>query len=164
MEKDEVWMDENRKRSRKRVGVWDDDEARNDCLYTYRNNTRCLTRRGGGDGSAVSRRGDDEARANCLAVTVQQSRGAVLTRRRDSDDMRGDSRGAVLTTGTHTLSRSLKNSVPDSVSHGLSQIRNGQSILLSRISHYCHSSAMTYQSVTAYCLHYTVHFTFVALF
>ncbi|KAG8260450.1 hypothetical protein J6590_097128 [Homalodisca vitripennis] len=49
MEKDEVWMDENRKRSRKRV--------------------------------AVARRGDDEARANCLAVTVQQSRGAVLTRR-----------------------------------------------------------------------------------
>ncbi|KAG8305022.1 hypothetical protein J6590_079898 [Homalodisca vitripennis] len=40
------------------------------------NNTRCLTRRGGGDGSAVARRGDDEARANCLAVTVQQSRGA----------------------------------------------------------------------------------------
>ncbi|KAG8296761.1 hypothetical protein J6590_052576 [Homalodisca vitripennis] len=46
-----------------------------------RNKTRCLTRRGGGDGSAVSRRGDDEARADCLAVTVQQSRGAVLTRR-----------------------------------------------------------------------------------
>ncbi|KAG8333864.1 hypothetical protein J6590_101724, partial [Homalodisca vitripennis] len=45
------------------------------------NKTRCLTRRGGGDGSAVSRRGDDEARADCLAVTVQQSRGAVLTRR-----------------------------------------------------------------------------------
>ncbi|KAG8303624.1 hypothetical protein J6590_002623 [Homalodisca vitripennis] len=118
------------------------DEARTDCLYTYRNNTRCLTRRGGGDGSAVARRGDDEARADCLVVTVQQSRGAVLTRRVPMlvylhDDMRGDSRGAVLTTRTHTLSRSLKNSVPDSVSHGLSQNRsrvlcpsNGQSILL----------------------------------
>ncbi|KAG8329246.1 hypothetical protein J6590_090883, partial [Homalodisca vitripennis] len=81
--------------------------------------------RGGGDGSAVARRGDDEARANCLAVTVQQSRGAVLTRRvpiaciltvttrgvcavAGQRDMRGDSRGAVLTTHTHTLSRSLK--------------------------------------------------------
>ncbi|KAG8255198.1 hypothetical protein J6590_098479, partial [Homalodisca vitripennis] len=51
------------------------DEARTDCLYTYRNNTRCLTRRGGGDGacqllggdgSAVARRGADEARADCL--------------------------------------------------------------------------------------------------
>ncbi|KAG8272443.1 hypothetical protein J6590_040601 [Homalodisca vitripennis] len=51
--------------------------------------------------------------------------------------MRGDSRGAVLTTRTHTLSRSLKNSVPDSVSHGLSQNRsrvrcpsNGQRVSL----------------------------------
>ncbi|KAG8272371.1 hypothetical protein J6590_042702, partial [Homalodisca vitripennis] len=60
-----------------------------------------------------------------VVVTVQQSLGAVMTRRvqivciliettrvvsarwRDSDDMRGDSRGAVLTTRTHTLSRSL---------------------------------------------------------
>ncbi|KAG8299626.1 hypothetical protein J6590_096126, partial [Homalodisca vitripennis] len=37
--------------------------------------------RGGGDGSIVARRGADEARANCLAVTVQQSRGAAMTRR-----------------------------------------------------------------------------------
>ncbi|KAG8314339.1 hypothetical protein J6590_094855, partial [Homalodisca vitripennis] len=44
------------------------------------------------------------------------------------DDMRGDSRGAVLTTRTRTLSRSLKNSVPDSVSHGLSQIRSRSSL------------------------------------
>ncbi|KAG8310218.1 hypothetical protein J6590_067946 [Homalodisca vitripennis] len=36
--------------------------------------------------------------------------------------MRGDSRGAVLTTRTHTLSRSLKNSVPDSVSHGTAKV------------------------------------------
>ncbi|KAG8314121.1 hypothetical protein J6590_099603 [Homalodisca vitripennis] len=49
--------------------------------HSFLNNTRCLTRRGGGDGSAVARRGADEARANCLVVTVQQSRGAVLTRR-----------------------------------------------------------------------------------
>ncbi|KAG8309889.1 hypothetical protein J6590_074383 [Homalodisca vitripennis] len=62
-------FDSERKRSRKKVGEWDE------------NNTRCLTRRGGGDGSAVARRGADEARDNCLAVTVQQSRGAVLTRR-----------------------------------------------------------------------------------
>ncbi|KAG8257561.1 hypothetical protein J6590_047323 [Homalodisca vitripennis] len=84
MEKDEVWMDENRKRSRKRLRCLarrGDDEARAECLYTYRNNTRCLTRRGGGDGSAVARLGDDEARADSLAVTVQQSRGAAMTRR-----------------------------------------------------------------------------------
>ncbi|KAG8284701.1 hypothetical protein J6590_097308 [Homalodisca vitripennis] len=57
-------FDSERKRSRKKVET-----------------TRGVTRRGGGDGSAVARRGADEARANCLVVTVQQSRGAVLTRR-----------------------------------------------------------------------------------
>ncbi|KAG8328622.1 hypothetical protein J6590_105954, partial [Homalodisca vitripennis] len=86
------------------------DEARTDCLYTYRNNTRCLTRRGGGDGacqllggdgSAVARRGADEARADCLH-----------TYSNNADDMRGDSRGAVLTTRTHTLSRSLTKFCP----------------------------------------------------
>ncbi|KAG8270339.1 hypothetical protein J6590_087426, partial [Homalodisca vitripennis] len=58
----------------------------------------------------VARRGADEARADCLHTYSNNA----WWRWRDSDDMRGDSRGAVLTTRTHTLSRSLKNSVPDS--------------------------------------------------
>ncbi|KAG8245430.1 hypothetical protein J6590_106425 [Homalodisca vitripennis] len=109
-------FDSERKRSRKKVGEWDE------------NNTRCLTRRGGGDGSAVARRGADEACADCLHTYSNNA----WWRWRDSDDMRGDSRGAVLTTRTHTLSRSLTifcprfgltRFVPDPVSGALSQQR-----------------------------------------
>ncbi|KAG8309221.1 hypothetical protein J6590_091283 [Homalodisca vitripennis] len=69
MEKDEVWMDENRKRSRKRVettrGV-----SHSAVVVTVQQSRGAVLRGAcqllGGDGSAVARRGDDEARADCL--------------------------------------------------------------------------------------------------
>ncbi|KAG8268498.1 hypothetical protein J6590_023874 [Homalodisca vitripennis] len=111
------------------------DEACTDCWYTYRNNTRCLTRRGGGDGSAVARRGDDEApvarrgadeaRADCLHT---YSNNAWWRWR----DMRGDSRGAVLTTRTHTLSRSLTIFCPRFERRKVSSSRSNQKVSLNK--------------------------------
>ncbi|KAG8244154.1 hypothetical protein J6590_029512 [Homalodisca vitripennis] len=66
MEKDEVWMDENRKRSRKRVRCF--ARRGGDWTVTRRVQIVCIlieTTRGVSHGAVV--------------VTVQQSRGAVVT-------------------------------------------------------------------------------------
>ncbi|KAG8261081.1 hypothetical protein J6590_081944 [Homalodisca vitripennis] len=137
MERDEVWMDENRKRRRGVGRRWVSGMSKVRCLARHggdwtvtrrvpivciliettrgvshgavlvtvqQSHGAVMTRRGGGDGSAVARCGADEARADCLYTYSNNA----WWRWRDSDDMRGDSRGAVLTTRTHTLSRSLK--------------------------------------------------------